>query len=122
MQVFTQLDHIKNYLNEQGIKLLYVRSRHCSTCHALQPKVAQLASGFSYIQTAQVWADEMPELASLLHILSAPMILLFADGKEIYREGRFVQMQDLRHIFEQSEHYLMAEQPSFEQIFSEKSA
>lgn len=59
---------------------------------------------FPHIQTRQVNAEEIPELAGFLSIFTVPVLILFADGKEIMREARFVHVEEfkekIRKIYE----------------------
>ena len=66
------------------IKLILFSSEHCSVCHALKPKVEELAKEFK-VQFEEISIDENPEVAANRLILSAPVVLLEIDEKEINR-------------------------------------
>lgn len=53
-------------------------------------------SDFPRIQTRFADADAIPELAGLLSIFTVPVLVLFADGKEVLREARFVHLDEFR--------------------------
>lgn len=55
---------------------------------------------FPHIGTRQVNAQEIPELAGYLSIFTVPVLVLFADGKEILREARFVHVEEFRRNIE----------------------
>ncbi|WP_342527366.1 thioredoxin family protein [Chryseomicrobium sp. FSL W7-1435] len=61
-------------------------------------------TGFPHIQTRQVNAEEIPELSGFLSIFTVPVLILFADGKEMMREARFVHVEEfkekIRKIYE----------------------
>lgn len=51
---------------------------------------------FPHIQTRQVNAEEITELAGFLSIFTVPVLILFADGKEMMREARFVHIEEFK--------------------------
>ncbi|WP_240033961.1 thioredoxin family protein [Planococcus salinus] len=51
---------------------------------------------FPRIQTRFADAQAIPELAGFLSIFTVPVLVLFADGKEIMREARFVHVDEFR--------------------------
>ena len=51
---------------------------------------------FPHIQTRQVNAEEITELAGFLSIFTVPVLILFADGKEMMREARFVHVEEFK--------------------------
>ncbi|MBD7909440.1 thioredoxin family protein [Sporosarcina gallistercoris] len=82
-------------LTQQEAMLLFVKTDHCSVCDGLYPQVERLADGypfpFFYVNVAQV-----PEMAGQLSLFTAPVVLLFRQGKELTRFARFVPMEQLR--------------------------
>ena len=66
------------------IKLMLFSSERCSVCHALKIKVEELAKEFK-AQFEEISIDENPEVAANRLILSAPVVLLEIDGKEVNR-------------------------------------
>jgi thioredoxin-like negative regulator of GroEL len=55
---------------------------------------------FPRIETREVNAEEIPELAGFLSIFTVPVLVLFADGKEILREARFVHVDEFKRKIE----------------------
>ena len=51
---------------------------------------------FPHIQTRQVNAEEIPEVAGFLFVFTVPVLILFADGKEMMREARIVHMEEFK--------------------------
>lgn len=51
---------------------------------------------FPRIETRKVNAEEIPELAGFLSIFTVPVLILFADGKEMMREARFVHVEEFK--------------------------
>lgn len=75
--------------------LLFVETDQCSVCHGLLPQVEGLKKDFD-IPFYIVNAAAVPEMAGQLSLFSAPVVLLYADGKEYARYARFVPMDELK--------------------------
>lgn len=51
---------------------------------------------FPKIQTRTANAEDIPEIAGYFSIFTVPVLLLFADGKEMVREARFVHVEEFK--------------------------
>ncbi|OES45115.1 thioredoxin family protein [Domibacillus iocasae] len=76
--------------------LLYTSMPNCSVCHALKPQVEALLPDFSNLTAIHADTSKIPELAGQLTIFSAPAVLLFIHGKEVFRMARFVPIENLK--------------------------
>ena len=97
---------VEQHLAGDGLRLLQVGARHCGVCHALRPRVLALAAEFGQVHPAIVELDEVPELASRLHVLTVPVVLLYLQGRELYRAARFVRLDELRQQLAQGQRWL----------------
>ena len=94
------MNEVTSYEAWQGIAaqqealLLFVKTDQCSVCDGLFPQVAAIENRypfpFYYVNAAQV-----PEMAGQLSLFTAPVVLLFREGKELSRFARFVPMDSL---------------------------
>ena len=75
--------------------LLFVKTTNCSVCDGLYPQVEALKADYP-IPFYTVNAADVPEMAGQLALFTAPVVLLFKDGKEYARLARFVQMAELK--------------------------
>lgn len=75
--------------------LLFVKTNNCSVCDSLFPQVSELASLYP-LPFYDVNVAEVPEIAGQLSLFSAPVVLLFNEGREYSRFARFVRMDDLK--------------------------
>ena len=66
---------------------------NCSVCHGLLPQIENILSNYPKIIARQVNASNVTEIAGRFNIFTAPVLLLFVDGKEYIREARFVQTE-----------------------------
>lgn len=96
MKELASMDEVKSFSEEPGLQFLYVLTTHWSVCHALLPQVEEVLSEFPRIQTSLANAKEIPELAGFLSIFTVPVLILFADGKEMMREARMVHLVEFK--------------------------
>ncbi|CAM3043217.1 thioredoxin family protein [Filibacter tadaridae] len=75
--------------------LLFVKSENCSVCDGLLPQVEALGKDYPF-PFYKMNVTETPEIAGQLSLFSAPVVLLFNNGKEYARFARFVQMGELK--------------------------
>lgn len=76
--------------------LLFVKTDNCSVCEGLYPQVETLQNEYT-IPFFKVNAARVPEMAGQLSLFSAPVVLLFQNGREMSRFARFVPMDELKY-------------------------
>ncbi|MFD2751521.1 thioredoxin family protein [Virgibacillus siamensis] len=79
-------------MNKQPLSFLYITIPNCSVCHGLKPQVQELMEKYPKIAMGSVNAQEVTEIAGMYSIFTAPVLLLFVDGKEFLREARIVHL------------------------------
>lgn len=85
------------HLSSHTSFMLYFYNDTCGVCKTLKPLVELLVKEeFPEIQFVQVHAQESRELAGQLRMLTVPGILLFLDGREIFRTNGMISMDGLR--------------------------
>lgn len=90
------IEEIEHFVNNHHLAFLYISKTHCSVCHALLPKVQKIMEKFPKIQMAFVNVDNVPNIAGHLSIFTAPVLILYVDGKEVLREARFVHVEQFK--------------------------
>jgi thiol-disulfide isomerase/thioredoxin len=87
------IEDVEHFINSHHLAFLYISKTNCSVCHALLPKVKEVMAEFPKIQMAFVNVDDIPDIAGHLSIFTAPVLILYVDGKEVLREARFVHIE-----------------------------
>ena len=87
------LEAIEQFLDENMLAFLYITQPNCSVCHGLQPQIENILKKYPKIKARTVNAAEVPEVAGRWNIFTAPVLLLFVDGKEYVREARIVHTE-----------------------------
>lgn len=95
MREFERLTSIQlanEFIQRHTLAFLYVSSTDCGVCHALQPQIQKVMMKYPEIQLGAIDVQEVKEVAESFSIFTAPVLLLFVEGKEYVREARFVHL------------------------------
>lgn len=87
----TTMEELEQFLQENTYTFLYISQPNCSVCHGLEPQIKRILDEYPRIVARKVNATEVPEVAGKFTVFTAPVLLLFIDGKEYIREARIVQ-------------------------------
>lgn len=96
MREFTELTSIEaidSFIGSNELSFLYISLPNCSVCHGLLPQVQQLMEKYPKIHLGHIDASDVEEVAGHFSVFTAPVLLLFVNGKEYIREARIVHMQ-----------------------------
>lgn len=80
--------------------LLYVMAENCNVCHADFPKVDVLAKKHN-VDSVNIMINEIPEAAGQLSLFTAPVVILFYKNKEMHRQARIIDFEELEYRIKQ---------------------
>ena len=86
--------------NEEKV-WLYIKSDGCAVCEVDCPRVKERIDENNYT-SYYIQADEMTEAVGQLNLYSAPVVILFYNGKEIHRQARFIDFSELDYRIKQN--------------------
>lgn len=92
------IEEIKKIISEHEKVLLFVADHYCSTAQALDYKIEEFAAAYPDLTGIRTNLKMIPTLASEYMILAAPTVVFFREGKEVFREGRFLQFEQLEAV------------------------
>lgn len=95
MQAITNQIELQEKLSI-GVSLVYVHTEHCGVCIADLPRVEGLAERLQ-IPAYSINPEEMPLLRGQWSLFTAPVVLLFLDGKEMHRQARIIDFKELEY-------------------------
>lgn len=95
MKGIQKMQEFQEKIERQDSFLLFVKTDNCSVCEGLYPQVEAFEQQFS-LPFYSANAARLPELAGHLLLFTAPVVLLFHEGKEIHRFARFVPVAELQ--------------------------
>ncbi|UXR77389.1 MULTISPECIES: thioredoxin family protein [unclassified Staphylococcus] len=93
--------------------LLYVMAEGCGVCHADFPRVDALAKKYD-MNSIQIIVNEIPEAAGQLSLFTAPVVILFYKNKEMHRQARIINFEELEQRISELKEF---ENNSHESIF-----
>jgi thioredoxin-like negative regulator of GroEL len=78
---------------EQAV-LVYFSHHNCNVCNVLRPKVGHMMENH-FPQVVLYYVDilHLSEAKSQYAVFAVPTLLVFFDGKEYIREGRYVNLE-----------------------------
>jgi thioredoxin 1 len=77
--------------------LVYFSTEFCNVCKSLKPKVESLIEEeFPLIRAVYINSEKHPEIAGQHRVFTAPVILVFFEGRETIRKIRNVGINELR--------------------------
>lgn len=91
------LDEIENFLTGNNLKILYISSPTCTTCHALFPKIEKICKNYHFVDLCRADISVIPSVGARFGVFSAPTILIFHNYKEYARFDRYTRLE----IFEE---------------------
>jgi|SRR5690625_2738850 len=91
------MEHLDGWLEKNRLALLFISKNNCSVCHSLYPQIESMLEEFPAISLGYSVVDNFPNLAGRFLIFTAPVIILFVDGKEYLREARMVHLDQFHY-------------------------
>lgn len=90
-------DEFINLIKSNYAVCFYLSTDECNVCKVLKPKVIDLITQeYPNIKVCYIDLNKSKEISGQLSVFSAPTILFFFDGKEIIRESRNINLEELR--------------------------
>lgn len=81
-----------NDLMKQDYLVILVKTHTCTVCHAIEPKIDNLHKELNFENGYYLYAEEFEQFIGQNLIFSSPTLLVYYEGKEVYRSARFIQM------------------------------
>ena len=91
------IESIKIEVADNPAIMLYFFNDNCAPCLALRPKVESLVNDeFPKMKLVFINATDYPKLEADHSIFGAPTLLVFFDGKEVFRESKYVSVDQMK--------------------------
>ncbi len=106
MKKINSIDEVKTAITGKEFVIIYVSMPLCSVCHADKPRVDKLASQYG-IECIEIDGEEMAEARGYFNLFTAPVVLIYFDGREFHRQARIIDFAELEYRlaqFSQVEH------------------
>ncbi len=100
MMTINSIQEIQEAISQNEYVLLFIGDSACSTSRALDNKIEEFGQKHSKVKVLYTLLAALPSLASEYMVFVAPLVILFVEGKEVYREGRFVEFAKLEKFIQ----------------------
>lgn len=94
-QELHSIEAFHNFIETHRLTVLHVMRDNCSVCHAVLPQVEDLVKEYDDVAFGVINQSEVEAIAGELSIFTVPVDIIYMDGKEMHRQGRFIDMQQL---------------------------
>ncbi|OOV75664.1 thioredoxin family protein [Mammaliicoccus fleurettii] len=100
MKIISTFDELNEKINAHTFTLIYVSSENCSVCKADHPIVQKMAENYQ-IPAYEIVANQVPEAVGQLNLFTSPVVMLFYNQKEVHRQARIIDFDELQYRIEQ---------------------
>ena len=91
------LEELRAVITREPAVLAYFSTPDCRVCQALRPRVTELlAREFPRLRGLYVDCAASPEAAAQYQVFAVPTLIGFFEGREWFRKGRSVGLDELR--------------------------
>lgn len=106
MDLVNNIELIKQVINNHAFSLLYIQAPDCGLCSIMLEKIESVAAQFNQLHSIRAEIQIVPEIAGTFLVATAPTVLVFAHGKEVYRAGTFIDTTNLERVLTRSHEHL----------------
>jgi thiol-disulfide isomerase/thioredoxin len=96
MEIINSNLQVDTLIKKETMVIIYFGGEGCGVCDVIRPKIEELTKDYPKIKTVIVDVEKSIEIASSYSIFTIPAILLFIEGKEVIREARYINVQDIK--------------------------
>ncbi|MEI6750696.1 MAG: thioredoxin family protein [Bacteroidales bacterium] len=102
-QTIRNTEQLQELISTNKGVLVYFYNSMCAPCLSLRPKVESLMdSSFPQMKLVFINAILYPELPAEFEIYTSPSLIVFFEGKEVIREGKYVSIEAFQEKIERS--------------------
>lgn len=91
MKQYENPSDVHELIASKELVLVFIKTSQCGVCDAVLDKTTQLLTRYPEVNGCLVSMETSPAIAAEFLVFAAPTLLLFADGREVYRQSRFIQ-------------------------------
>lgn len=107
MNKIKNMEEVKEIISTNQMSLLFIKTVQCGVCDAVLTQTEDVLKHFPNIRTILVSLEETPQVSGEYLVFTAPTLIMFLKGKEMFRESRFVVFSEferkLQQIYEVTE-------------------
>ncbi len=90
-------DDIREFTSAHALALVYFKGAQCSICRQIGPEIAAFAKRHE-VPLLEVDMPSNTQLAASEMVLSVPVIKLYFEGREVFKEGAYFRFSELGQL------------------------
>lgn len=99
-------DEIKDEIKANPLSVVVFGTRSCVVCKPLKEKIGKILEGHSHVFLGQVYIEDVAEARGEYQVFTAPIILVFVEGREAKRYSRAMDLNEFTRVVERYESLL----------------
>lgn len=100
MEIIKSLNEIDSFIKDNVFSLVYATTKACNVCDVVLPKLQDILLDYPQIKYCKVDTEEIPEVAGAYNVFTIPTIIVYLEGKEILRQGRYINFIELDSVLD----------------------
>ena len=92
MKRIEKTEEFDSFISSKKPVIVVFSTHDCATCKPVKEKVEKK---FTQVETAEVFLDDLAELAGRLSIFNVPTVCIYLESKELYRFIRVFSMDEI---------------------------
>jgi len=96
--ILTTIDEVNTFLEGNEKVILQCKTHTCSVCLSVEAKMNKDKDLYIGWSIAHVYVDDLPLFRGEHSVYTVPTVLMFLEGKEIYRTSRFIEFDRLAYF------------------------
>lgn len=94
------MNRIKNYnqvktVISENTSVIIAKTQGCNVCMPVTQRLIEMMNDYPTIPLFEVYIEDVPEFRGQHLVFTVPTIIVFFDGKEVHRESRFINWDQL---------------------------
>lgn len=106
MELINDIEQLRHEIESHAFTLLYIQAPDCGLCSVMLDKIEKVVAGFDQLRAMRAEIHVVPEIAGAFMVATAPTVLVFSHGKEVYRAGTFIDILELEKVLTTWSEYL----------------
>ncbi len=87
-----------NEVIQEDLVVLITKTRNCSVCTPISQRLELLMKDYPAIPCYSIYTDELEVFSGQFLVFTVPTIFIFSQGKELLRESRFVEFNNIKRL------------------------
>lgn len=96
MDLYNDVEKIKEIIEQEEIVLAYFTTTDCNLCKDLFPKIERMLKDYPKITGVKAESDIDQRIVGEYKVFMVPTVILFIQGKETIRLSRNISIPELR--------------------------